>query len=53
MTRNRFQLLLANWRFADNDEAAGDRTHKVNALMSMLVTKFPNAQSPPDDLKTW
>ena len=50
MTRNRFQLLLANWRFADNDEAAGDRTHKVNALMSMLVTKFPNAQSPPENM---
>jgi len=50
MTRNRFQLMLANWHFADNEEAAGDRTHKVNALMKALITKFANARNPAEDI---
>ena len=50
MTRNRFQLLLANWHFADNDEAAGDRTHKVNELTKLLVAKFANAGNMTEDM---
>ena len=50
MTRNRFQLMLANWHFADNEEAAGDRTHKVNALMKALIAKFSDARNPAEDI---
>jgi len=43
-------LTLANWHFADNEEAAGDRTHKVNALMKVLIAKFSDARNPAEDI---
>jgi Transposase IS4 len=51
MTRNRFQILLRNWHFADNANAnVEDRTHKVKDLLTMLIAKFANARSPAEEI---
>jgi hypothetical protein len=51
MTRNRFQAILANWHFADNEQnESNDRCHKVNDLLKMLVTKFAAARKPQEDI---
>ena len=52
MTRNRFQLLLRMWHFADNraDEAVNDRLHKIRHILQLLVANFAAARQPGEDL---
>ena len=50
MTRNRFQMLLTNWHFANSEDANGDRAHKVSPLLQLLVTKFGEKKTPGEDI---
>jgi len=51
MTRNRFQLLLNMWHFANNDDALeDDRTHKVNDFVELLISKFATARTPGESI---
>jgi len=51
MTRNRFQLLLRMWHFANNDDALeDDRTHKVNGFVELLLLKFATARTPGENI---
>ncbi len=51
MTRNRFQLLLRMWLFADNTAMqANDRLHKVKSLADMLMFKFQGVKKPSADM---
>lgn len=51
MARNRFELLLATFHFANNLTATqGDRLYKVQPLIDMLVWKFNNAVIPEEFL---
>lgn len=41
MSRNRFQLLLKNWHFANNESVIeNDRLHKISPLLSKLRQSF-------------
>jgi len=46
MTRNRFQLLLRAWHFADNEAENTSKIRKIDAFVKMLVTKFTSAKEP-------
>ena len=46
MTRNRFQLLLHAWHFADNQAGNITKIHKIDAFIKMLVAKFATAKQP-------
>jgi len=46
MTRNRFQLLLRAWHFADNQAGNITKIHKIDAFIKMLVAKFATAKQP-------
>lgn len=51
MLRNRFELLLRFWNFANNETALeGGRLYKVQNLLSCLVTKFKDAKNPNNTL---
>ncbi|CAH1965511.1 unnamed protein product [Acanthoscelides obtectus] len=51
MPRNRFELLLRFWHFANNDEATpGDRTHKINAIFNEFIKNFKNAYTPGETI---
>lgn len=52
MTRNRFQLLLRMWHFADNhdEQAANDRLHKIRHVLNLFVANFASARQPGEDL---
>jgi len=51
MPRNRFELILRMWHFADNAEANDDdRLHKVRNLVRLLVAKFQQAKVPGEHL---
>jgi hypothetical protein len=51
MTRNRFQLLLRTWHFADNSEASqGDKLHKIKNLVEMMMARFQSAKTPGQDI---
>lgn len=44
MSRNRFELLLANWHFQDNQEAdTSDRLYKLGPLINCLKKIFKNS----------
>lgn len=44
MPRNRFEMLLRFWHFADNDQAVpGNRTHKLDNVFDKLVQNFKSA----------
>ena len=46
MTRNRFQLILRAWHFADNQAGNTSRIHKIDAFVKILVAKFATAKQP-------
>lgn len=47
MPRNRFEMLLRFWHFADNDQAVpGNRTHKLDNVFDKLVQNFKSAYVP-------
>jgi len=47
MPRNRFELLLRFWHFANNETAPeGNRLYKIQSLLTYLVTKFKTAKIP-------
>jgi len=51
MARNRFELILRMWHFADNSEANDDgRLHKIRNLVNLLVAKFQQAKVPGEHL---
>ena len=51
MTRNRFQLLLRLFHFADNQaKEPNDKLHKVKELANMLQHKFQTAKKPGVDI---
>ena len=53
MTRNRFQLLLRMWHFADNsemDQVSQDQLHKIRYVMDLLVKNFAAARQPGENL---
>lgn len=46
MSRNRFEILLRMWHFANNAESNGDRIHKVRKLVEDLQSKFQKYKVP-------
>ena len=51
MTRNRFQLLLKLWHFADNETTPkDDRLHKVRKLVEMLVSRYQKVKLPGENI---
>lgn len=46
MSRNRFELLLKMWHFADNTFAGTNRLHKIEHMMSLFIEKFKEAYTP-------
>lgn len=50
MSRNRFEILLAMWHFADNTEANGNRLHKIENILNMSIKKFKEAFTPGEEV---
>ncbi|CAH1957165.1 unnamed protein product [Acanthoscelides obtectus] len=51
MSRNRFELLLANWHFQDNQTAdTSDRLYKLGHLLEQLRTNFQKYFIPKDQI---
>ena len=53
MSRNRFQLLLRFFHFADNEslqDSEDPKLHKVKMLVQMLVQNFKTFQDPGEDI---
>ncbi|CAH1979895.1 unnamed protein product [Acanthoscelides obtectus] len=51
MSRNRFELLLANWHFQDNQTAdTSDRLYKLGPLLEQLRTNFQKYFIPKDQI---
>jgi len=51
MPRNRFELLLKFWHFADNSAAEhGDRLHKLKGIQDSLLHRFQSAYYPAKQL---
>lgn len=51
MSRNRFEILLRMWHFADNEACLpGDRLHKVQVVISSLVTKYQECFIPSENV---
>ncbi|KAJ8938998.1 hypothetical protein NQ314_011248 [Rhamnusium bicolor] len=49
MSRNKFEILLRMWHFADNAACPpGDRLHKVQILISYLVSKYQKFYIPSE-----
>ncbi|KAK9744249.1 Transposase IS4 [Popillia japonica] len=47
VARNRFELLLRFWHFADNNSSIpGDRTHKIKNVFQKFVENFKKAYTP-------
>lgn len=47
MSRNRFELLLRFWHFANNEEAAPqERLHKIDKLLQLFIKKYQHAYTP-------
>lgn len=47
MPKNRFELLLQFWHFADNEKAPeGDKIYKIQDLIKKLVQNFQNVMEP-------
>lgn len=51
MSRNRFELLLANWHFQDNQKSdTSDRLHKLGPLLEQLRKNFQKFYIPKDKI---
>lgn len=50
MSRNRFEILLAMWHFADNTEANGNRLHKIENILNMSIKMFKEAFTPGEEV---
>lgn len=50
MSRNRFQLLLRNFHFSENDDTATSRLHKINPILERFNTLMPELYYPETDL---
>jgi len=51
MPRNRFQLLLKFWHFANNEDAIeGDRLHKLRNVCNALISRFQALYEPEKEL---
>lgn len=51
MSRNRFELLLANWHFQDNQTAnTSDRLHKLGPLLEQLKKNFQKFYIPKEQI---
>jgi len=51
MSRNRFELLLRFWHFADNEETPdNDRIYKVRDLLERVVKNYQNVMEPDEYL---
>lgn len=51
MSRNRFEILLRMWHFADNDLCQpGDRLHKIQPIVELLNAKFKRVVQPDENL---
>jgi hypothetical protein len=51
MSRNRFELLLSNFHFADNTRISrGDRLGKISPLFDKLVKKYQEVYTPGEDI---
>lgn len=51
MPRNRFELLLRFWHFADNDNAEpGNRLHKIEKFFNMFIKNFQSAFTPNESI---
>jgi hypothetical protein len=50
MSRNRFQLLLRFWHFADSNSDDNSRLKSLKALLSLLERNFHTAISPEERL---
>lgn len=49
MSRNRFELILRFWHFADNDQAPeSDRIFKIRNLITKMVHNFQNIMEPEE-----
>lgn len=46
MSRNRFEILLTMWHFADNNEAGNNCLHKIENLKDMFIQRFKDAYTP-------
>ncbi|XP_046677521.1 piggyBac transposable element-derived protein 4-like [Homalodisca vitripennis] len=46
MSRNRFEILLRMWHFADYYEKGNNRLHKIENLMNMCIERFKEAYTP-------
>ena len=47
MSRNRFELLLKFWHFANNENAPqGNRLHKCENVLNMFIETFKNSYRP-------
>lgn len=51
MSRNRFELLLANWHFSNNEDAeTTDRLYKISPLTTLMVRDFKKYFTPKQDI---
>lgn len=50
MSRNRFELLLSNWHFSDNQVLSSDRLRKITPLMLLLINKFKTVITPGENV---
>lgn len=51
MSRNRFEILLMMWHFSNNEECqSGDRLHKIQPLLDMLLQRFKAAFVPGETI---
>ncbi|KAK9695310.1 Transposase IS4 [Popillia japonica] len=51
MSRNRFEIILRLWHFADNELCPpGDRLHKIQVLVDLLNEKFKRIIFPDENL---
>ncbi|KAB0805358.1 hypothetical protein PPYR_02328 [Photinus pyralis] len=50
MSRNRFEIMLTMWHFANNEEAHGDRLHKITSLKNKLESLFQHHKIPGEFL---
>jgi len=51
MPRNRFQILLQFWHFANNEDAVeGDRLHKLRNVCDALISRFQAVYEPAKEL---
>ncbi|XP_054278181.1 piggyBac transposable element-derived protein 4-like [Macrosteles quadrilineatus] len=50
MSRNRFELLLKMWHFADNNFAGTNRLHKIEHVMSLFIENFKQAYTPGETM---